>query len=328
MSARTCCGGCEWRSAARIAWPWRSANSTAETSSPPSLARFLEQTDRELDDVYDAGGWTTLRRRAGVLPADATSAEDAAEVDDLSRRLGRLQHVDEPERLRTYRDVLRKTRPLDDLARRRFLMLESQLHHRGVLRAAESAIDYFAARPSIVDELEQLREVLEERVAVTSEVRPVAEWPLALHRHYERREIAAAVGYVTAGAKNISLQGGILKLRADKRELLFVTLDKSGKGFSPTTRYRDYAISPDLFHWETQGNASVTQESGRRYVESDANGWSFYLFVRPDPEQAFAFLGPVRYETHAGDRPIAITWRLLMPMPAALFDQFATLRPG
>ena len=108
--------------------------------------------------------------------------------------------------------------------------------------------------------------------------------------------------------------------------MLFVTLDKSGKEFSPTTRYRDYAISPELFHWETQAAASVSRPSGRRYIDSASNGWTFFLFVRTDPEAAFAFLGPVRYESHAGDRPIAVTWRVATPMAAALYETYATLR--
>jgi hypothetical protein len=155
----------------------------------------------------------------------------------------------------------------------------------------------------------------------------VPEWPLALHRHYGRREIAAAVGHVEAGDKAVSLQTGILGL-PNQRELLFVTLDKSGKSFSPTTRYRDYAISPELFHWETQAGASISRPSGKRYFESRTNGWQFFLFVRTDPESTFAFLGPVTYETHSGDRPIAITWRLRTPMPASLYERYATLRPG
>jgi hypothetical protein len=106
---------------------------------------------------------------------------------------------------------------------------------------------------------------------------------------------------------------------------MFVTLDKSGRSFSPTTRFRDYAISPELFHWETQAAASVDRPSGRRYLDSPGNGWSFYLFVRSDPEAAYAFLGPLTREAFSGDRPIAITWRLQVPLPAALFEQFATL---
>src|SRR5690606_7945751 len=103
---------------------------------------------------------------------------------------------------------------------------------------------------------------------------------------------------------------------------------KSGRDYSPTTRYRDYAISEDRFHWETQGAASVTRPSGRRYVESPGNGYSFFLFVRSKPGDAFAFLGPVEYLGHQGDRPIGITWHLKTPMPAALYDRYATLRPG
>jgi hypothetical protein len=207
------------------------------------------------------------------------------------------------------------------------LMFDAHLQYRGVLRAAEPTLDEVAAYPSLVQEFSELREVLEDHVSILEQKLPVAEWPLALHRHYSRREILAGVGYMQPGEKIISHQGGILKLDG-KRELLFVTLDKSSKDYSPTTRYRDYAISPDRFHWETQGAASVTRESGKRYVESPANGYSFFLFVRPKPGDAFAFLGPVTYESHQGDRPIAITWRLEHAMPAALYDRYATLRPG
>jgi hypothetical protein len=35
-------------------------------------------------------------------------------------------------------------------------------------------------------------------------------------------------------------------------DLLFVTLNKSEALFSPSTRYRDLALGPSLFHWESQ----------------------------------------------------------------------------
>lgn len=296
-----------------------------------TFAQYLDQTGRELDDVYDAGGWTTLQHDAGRLTL--APHEDPDDVTELSRRLGRLRHVDEPERLRTYKELLAAAleappRSLSDLERARVMMLEAQLQHRGVLRAAEQTLEYLAARPTIVRELGELSEVLEDQVGIAEQIRPVPEWTLTLHRHYTRREIVAAVGYVKAGDKSLNLQSGILRLTDEKRELLFVTLDKSGKGFSPTTRYRDYAIDAQHFHWETQSAASVTRPSGKRYIESRESGWSFYLFVRTEPGAAFAFLGPVEYESHRGDRPIAITWRLTYPMPAALYDRYATLRAG
>ena len=109
---------------------------------------------------------------------------------------------------------------------------------------------------------------------------------------------------------------------------MLVTLDESAASFSPTTRYRDYAISPTLFHWETQTAASVERESGRRYVESPWNGWTFHLFVRPHRDATYAFLGPVTFVSAARDRPIGVTWRLEHAMSGGLFDAFASLAQG
>ena len=291
------------------------------------MPRFLAETGRELEEVYDGRhGWAGIRRLAGVGP----DVDD--ETADLSRRLGWLTHLDEPARMQTYQQGLaaaRASRPLslDATDGCAGPCSDFQLNHRGVLRAAEDTVSYLAARPAAAAELDELQTVLRERIALAGDVYPVPEWPLALHRHYARREIMAAVGFVAPGQRGRLSQGGILRLAAQRRELLFVTLDKSGKSFSPTTRYRDYAISRDRFHWETQAAASVTRPSGRRYVDP-ASDWTFYLFVRPDPGDPYAFLGPVRYLTHAGDRPIAITWRLAHPLPAALFDRYATLASG
>ncbi|CAN5763760.1 DEAD/DEAH box helicase [soil metagenome] len=297
----------------------------AAAGNAPTLGEFLEQTGRELDDVYDAGGWSTLRRRADIEPP----ADE--ETDDISRRLGWLAHIDEDSRLRTYATAVaavsvKEPLTLSETDRRRIQMLDYQIQHRGVMRAAEQTIQYIASRPSIAREFQELHQVLDARVALAAEVHPVPEWPLALHHHYSRREIIAAVGFVKPGEKGKLPQGGILRIPGETRELLFVTLDKSGKEFSPTTRYRDYAISPELFHWETQAAASVTRPSGKRYVESRTTGWEFYLFVRTNPEAVYGFLGPVRYESHNGDRPIAITWRLETPMAPFLYERYATLR--
>ena len=292
----------------------------ASQGTTPTLAQFLTETARDVTDVYNAGGWTTLKHKAGLC-------ESTDENNELSRKLGFLLHIDEPDRLRSYRDLIANPTSLTPQDRTRLHMLDIQLNHRGILHAAEETAQYLANSPTITEEFNQLREVLENNVGIAHQIYPDPEWPLALHRQYTRREIAAAVGLVTAGQKAVSLQGGILT-RPGQRELLFVTLDKSGKAFSPTTRYRDYAISPSLFHWETQSSASISRPSGRRYTESATNGWTFHLFVRPTPETAYAYLGPAKYVSHEGDRPIAITWKLETQMPALLYDRYATLRPG
>ena len=64
--------------------------------TPVTLAAYLDQTGRDVEDVYAAGGWTTIRREAGLLPERAN-----VEEDNTSERLGRPLHVDEPTRLAT-----------------------------------------------------------------------------------------------------------------------------------------------------------------------------------------------------------------------------------
>ncbi len=112
--------------------------------------------------------------------------------------------------------------------------------------------------------------------------------------------------------------------RETRSDLFAFTLDKSGGGFSPTTRYRDYAISRDLIHWESQSATSVDSDTGRRYIDSAVRGTKIVLFARlRTDDRAFWCLGTARYVRHEGDRPIAFVWRLDHPLPADLYTLFA-----
>ena len=82
--------------------------------------------------------------------------------------------------------------------------------------------------------------------------------PLQIHARYSRIEILAAFG-LGSGAKIAAWQSGVYEAKAANAELLAFTLDKSSGGFSPTTRYRDYAISRTLIHWESQSIYSCRQ---------------------------------------------------------------------
>jgi hypothetical protein len=94
--------------------------------------------------------------------------------------------------------------------------------------------------------------------------------------------------------------------------------------------YRDYAISPDLVHWESQSTTSDTSVTGRRYVNHQQEGSRVLLFCRERNDgdfgaQPYFFLGPARYVTHTGTRPMAITWKLNYPMPADFFEAASVL---
>ena len=92
--------------------------------------------------------------------------------------------------------------------------------------------------------------------------------------------------------------------------------------------YRDFALSRDLFHWETQHSTTVASPQGQRYIHQRTNGVRVLLAVREAKLNAwgatapYLLLGPADYVSHEGERPIAITWRLQNPIPADIFETF------
>ena len=97
--------------------------------------------------------------------------------------------------------------------------------------------------------------------------------------------------------------------------------NRTERDFSPTTMYRDFALSPDRFHWESPNATTVASVPGRRYL---TRGSHVVLFVRDSPTDElgpapFLCLGSCRYLEHVGERPIAITWELARPMPGETF---------
>jgi Domain of unknown function (DUF3427) len=112
--------------------------------------------------------------------------------------------------------------------------------------------------------------------------------------------------------------------RNSKSDLLAFTLDKSAGSFSPTTRYRDYAISAELIHWESQSGTSLDSDAGRRYIPQAQQTTNVVLFARLNvADRALWCLGQATYISHQGERPIAITWRLNHRLSGDLFAQFA-----
>src|SRR3546814_7962206 len=88
-------------------------------------------------------------------------------------------------------------------------------------------------------------------------------------------------------------------------DLLAFTLDKTSGHFSPTTRYRDYAISPTLLHWESQSGTREESPTGQRYKSHEANGSVVLPLARLTvDDRAFWLLGPAAYVGHEGERPM------------------------
>jgi hypothetical protein len=180
------------------------------------------------------------------------------------------------------------------------------------------------AHPQVRAEILALTDVLHDRVThVPVPLAGHSDVPLAVHARYTRIEILAAFG-IGGGAKVAPWQTGVYWAKETNADLLAFTLDKTSGHFSPTTRYRDYAISRDLIHWESQSVTRADGETGRRYREHNQIGSSIMLFARlRSDDRAFYFLGPATYVKHESEMPMAVTWRLAHPLPGDLFASFA-----
>jgi len=291
-----------------------------------TLKQFLDATGLELEDVY-AGtyAWSDLRERAGLATASAGEHEAT-----LRRACGRLLHVDDPERLAAWRRWLRRDAPPDvgvsEREDRLLRMLLGQLLDQvpGKEMSLRDGADVLWAHSQVRHELNELFEVLEERVShLTPDLEILPGVPLHVHGRYTRIEILAACDK-GGGAKVMPWQTGVLYLEDLPADLFAFTLDKTAGSFSPTTRYRDYAISRDLIHWESQSVTRADSETGRRYREHAARGSHVLLFARlSTSERAFHFLGPATYVRHEGEQPMAITWKLEYRLPGDLYQAFA-----
>lgn len=292
-----------------------------------SLREFLTATGLDLEEVYGGNkSWSELRAEAGLAVLPSGPAEGT-----LRRAVGRLLHIDDLERIDTYRQLLSTGSAPDPMRlpereRRLLRMLVSSLADKAITKTASLAegCALLWQHPQVIAELRELLDVLAgriEHVASPVEGRPAL--PLQVHARYTRREILAAFG-VGEGAKVAPWQTGVYWAEAAKADLLAFTLDKTSGQFSPTTRYRDYAISRDLIHWESQSVTRAASETGLRYQRHAALGTSVMLFARlRSDERAFYFLGPAQYVKHEGERPMAITWRLRHSLPGDLFASFA-----
>jgi hypothetical protein len=178
--------------------------------------------------------------------------------------------------------------------------------------------------PAVRAELRELLDVLRPRVQhVTAPLAGLPVVPLRIHARYTRLEILAA-SEVRGGFSVGAWQSGVYYVDTLPADLLAFTLDKTSGNFSPTTRYRDYAISRDLIHWESQSTTRENSETGRRYQEHAARGSYILLFARLNTdERAFYFLGPATYVSHVGEQPMAVTWKLHHALPGDLYELFA-----
>jgi superfamily II DNA or RNA helicase/HKD family nuclease len=301
-------------------------------TGPVSLRRFLTEADVDLTELYAGGdrGWTKLRRQAGhALPSPGQSEARFA------RAINRLLHVNDPFRLGAWRTLLQTGVVPDTLdptdPRDRVVLMLSNLLDTDRRPVAEhpAVLQEFLDHAPLAAELFELLEVLDDATRRPTHPHGLdVAAPLQIHADYQLAEIMAAMGVVDpTSTKLVRPQAGVFWHQRYSSDLFFITLDKSEKDYSPTTMYDDYPISPTLFHWQSQSTTREDSPTGRRYREHAQRGSHILFFVRRRKQDErritapYTFLGPATYESHRGERPMSITWRLRHPMPAELFEE-------
>jgi hypothetical protein len=179
------------------------------------------------------------------------------------------------------------------------------------------------AHEGLLTEVRQLLAVLDDRRRKPTYA--TEGLPFHLHGTYSRDEISAGL-LETRKGKMLRTQGGVYRCEKHRCDVLYVTLSKDAKDFTPTTLYNDYVLSQTSFHWESQGSTRLESPTGRRY-RNPPEGWRILLFVRQAKKDErgitmpYLFLGPVRCASATSERPIQIVWDLEHPMPPGWFTE-------
>lgn len=295
----------------------------------PTLSQFLENNGQDIRILYQGSNcWTSLKRAAGRI-----KYEDDAITRRLEKGMKNLLHHNTYSFLH-FTEQFISGNPLPSYTNNKayFVMLYYALFQDRISKAGfhsisealnlihDSRYSYF--KQEILEIISYLSANLDiETRPIGNDVIP----GLELYGCYTREEIFALAGKQTADIKMQGAASGAFNLPEQNAILLFVTLNKSEKDFSPSTQYNDYLINEEYFHWQSRNSDSHANNGGRRYIEQKQNKTKIILFIREEKRDGFGntmpfhCFGLVDYVSSHDDFPMNVTWRLQKPaMPQYL----------
>ncbi|MFF1283602.1 DUF3427 domain-containing protein [Streptomyces sp. NPDC058299] len=294
--------------------------------STPTLGEYLRESRREIHELYKSdNSWTKVLRKAGLTTEPAPPGEE-----DLLKRVHAFLHVDDPERAQAYQRLLQ-----DDAPDYEALSPTDQMYARmlffnlwdkaGGFSSYHQGLKFLRDQRAFRHELRQVLRYVIDRTDhyPISLGGPLNHLPLKVHSAYNRSEVLTALGVARLGGQMPGVfSQGVTWVEDLAADALLITLEKNERDFSPTVRYKDYAISPTRFHWESQNNTSATSPTGVRYTQHSKRGSHVLLFLRRYKENSIGkaapwmFLGPATYADHSGSKPMAVIWDLHHELPA------------
>lgn len=291
-----------------------------ESGMALTLENFVDYHHLSLTTIYKKALFARFCQKAH-LREDFTIANE----DELRKGLLRICHLNSAYQLKTLLELLQAPSerlnhlPSDEERILTMLFFTFGGRNSGISDLRQFVDNLKASDIFFAELIAVLNYLFEHADLVTAKPELPFACPLELHANYTRDEILAALGNWTL-AKSPEMREGVKYLPEINTDIFLITLNKSEKQYSPTTMYLDYAISDDLFHWQSQSTTSTESATGKRYL----NGTStVLLFVRENKNadgvsSSYCFLGPATYVSHSGSKPVNITWKLRYKMPARL----------
>lgn len=292
----------------------------------PSISQFLENNNQDIRMLYQGSNcWASLKRAAGRI-----HYVDDSTTKRLERGMSNLLHHNTVSFLRFVERFIKGEDVRSEKNSAKYsLILYYDLFQDRIGKTNFKSIDealtlihqsqYACFKQEIAEIISYLLANLSIKTSpIESDIIP----GLELYGCYTREEVFTLAGRQTADLKMQGMASGVFNLPEHNATLLFVTLNKSEKDFSPSTQYNDYLINEEYFHWQSQNTDAHTNNGGRRYTEQAKRNSKIILFVRQEKKDAFGNTSPfhcfglVNYVSSHDDYPMNVTWKLNHPAMA------------
>lgn len=315
--------------------------SLATKSGSQSLAQFLSDSGLELDALYDRMSWFELRAQSSLIDQE----EATPDAVSLSKKSSRFLHIDDQVRIRGYSAIISgeiqnlslSSNELEALKAMLFWSLwpDAKLPSGKVATSYDEGFRELTSYPLVAKEmLEVLSLVGKRALAPVVEIGfKNADLPILAHASYLRDELLGAVAWAYLESSDGSTrkskghQVGVEYLKDLDLDLFFVNLNKDEKKFTETTRYKDFALSKEIFNWQSQNKDSEESTAGQRYLNQLASQHDVLFCVREKSDGgAFKVLGLADYISHKGSKPLEIQWKLRIPLDVETYDLAAAFK--
>ena len=292
----------------------------------PTLTQFLENNGQDIRILYQGSNcWSSFKRVAGRI-----SYADDAVTKRLEKGVSNLIHHNTSSFLRfVERFIAGEGVHKVEYNKTYAIMLYYALFQDKLSKTGYSSINealelihspkYTCFKQEIAEIVSYLLSRLDIKTTpIGAEIIPGIE----LYGCYTREDVFTLVGRQTAEVKMQGAASGVFNLPEHNATLLFVTLNKSEKDFSPSTQYNDYLINEEYFHWQSQNTDSHNNNGGRRYTEQSQTKNKIILFVREEKKDGFGNTSPfhcfglVDYVSSHDDFPMNVKWKLQKPAMA------------